>query len=319
MKHSFINHMQKNPRLLSDGAWGTELFKRGVPPGDAPERLNLKSPKTVMAVAADYVAAGSDIILTNSFGGTRFQLEHHDLGANAAEINRLAAELSKDAATAGDGIVARTVLVAGSMGPSGKMLLMGDISRDELYDGFLEQAHALVAGGVDLLLVESMTDIEEALTAIEAAAEAAKEAQTVGDGGNIPIIASMVYEPVKTGGYRTIMGNTPEDCVSRSLEAGANVVGANCGTGIENYLDLAEELCRLDLAPVWIKPNRGIPEVVDRKTVYRQTATEFSEYSAKLLGMGVAVIGGCCGTSPEFVRTMRGVVDDFNRSDSAAP
>ena len=300
MKTPFDVTQLHTTRLLADGAWGTELFKRGVPAGDAPERLNLIEPETVRAVATEYLEAGADIILTNTFGGSRFQLERHGLGNDVREINRIAAEISKAAAAAEDRAV-----VAGNIGPSGKMLMMGDVDRDALYDAFLEQAAALVEGGIDLLLVESMTDIEESLAGLDAARDARGSA-------NIPIIASMVYDPVKTGGYRTIMGNSPDECAERAIETGAEVIGANCGTGIENYLDLAIDLCALDVAPVWIKPNRGIPEVANGETVYRQTADEFAGYAKKLLEAGVTVIGGCCGTNPSFVRAMRAVVDRFN-------
>jgi len=292
----------KTQRLLADGAWGTELMRRGLKAGDAPERLNAEAPDTVRGVAADYLAAGSDIILTNSFVGSRLQLARHGLDGRTVELNRIAAEISRSEADRTGGGTLGKRFVAGSIGPCGKLLMTGDVTETELFDAFREQAEALEAGGADWILVESMTDLEEMVVAIRAAAESTM----------LPVVSSMVYEPVRTGGYRTIMGNTPELCVDRALDAGASVIGANCGTGIENYLSLARHLCEMDAAPVWIKPNRGLPEVEAGETVYRQSAGEFAGFAAELLDAGVAVVGGCCGTTPEFVAAMRTVVDEFN-------
>ncbi len=289
-------------RLLADGAWGTELMKRGLKTGEAPERLNIEAPDIVAAVAKDYLAAGSDIILTNSFGASVFQLERHGLAERVVEINEIAARLSKREAERAPRGALGSRLVAGSIGPSGKLLITGEVTPDRLYDGFLQQAKALVAGGADWLLIESMSDVEEMVVAVRAAREA----------GDVPVVSSMVYDSVRSGGYRTIMGNTPEQCAERALEAGASIVGANCGTGIENYLDLARTLCRMRLAPVWIKPNRGLPEVENHATVYRQNADEFASFTAQLLEAGVAVVGGCCGATPAFIAAIRPLVDSHN-------
>ena len=290
----------KSERLLADGAWGTSLMQRGLKRGDPPELMNSDMPEVVDALAQEYFGAGSDIILTNSFVGSRTQLERHGLADRTVELNRKAAEIAKQAALGATGRTFSRPLVAGSIGPSGKMLMMGDIESDELFGVFIEQAGALRDGGVDCFLIESMMDLEEMTLAVRAAKEQS----------DLPIIASVTYEKGNQG-YRTIMGNDPKTCADRALQEGACVVGANCGTGIANYMELAKELCAMDLAPVWIKANAGLPEMVDGDTVYRQTPDEYAAFVPELLGVGVSVIGGCCGTTPDFIRAMRREFDSW--------
>ena len=280
--------------LLADGAWGTELAKRGLARGECPEQWNLDNPVGVGAVARDYITAGSDIILTNSFGGSRLMLDRHGLGNKTVEINRIAAELSAEAASG-------KALVAGSMGPTGKMLILDEVSESALYEGFCEQAAALRDGGVSWLLVETMTDMQEMVHAVKAAVE------TTG----LPVIASMTYEPTGNG-YRTIMGNKPEDCVAAARKAGASIVGANCGTGIENYVELAKVLASITDAPLWIKANAGIPELVDKEVRFPTSPEEYAAFVPSLLANGVRIVGGCCGSHPGFIREMRKRVDAFN-------
>ena len=178
--------------------------------------------------------------------------------------------------------------------------MMDEISADELLDVFVEQVAALRDGGVDCILVESMLDIEEMALAVKAAREHT----------DLPIIASMTYEKGSQG-YRTIMGNDRQTCVDRAMAAGAAVVGANCGTGIANYIVMAKELCDMKAAPVWIKANAGLPELVGGDTVYKQTPEEYAGFVPELLDAGVNVIGGCCGTTPDFVKAMRRGIDSW--------
>ncbi|MDR2589031.1 MAG: homocysteine S-methyltransferase family protein [Spirochaetales bacterium] len=280
--------------FLADGAWGTELFKMGLEAGASPEEWNLTKPDCVRKIAENYLCAGSEIILTNTFGGTRFQLERHGLAGKVREINRTGAALTREAC-------AGRALTAGDMGPSGKLFIMGEVSENELFEAFAEQAAALKEGGSEYLVVETMTDIGEMEIAVRAAA-----------GTGLPVVASLTYEKNARRDYRTVMGHSPQDAVRAAIAAGASVIGANCGGGIDAYEELARLLCTLTELPVWIKANAGLPELVDGKPVYRMDAGIYASHAAKLLEAGVSVIGGCCGTSPEFIRKMRPLVDAWN-------
>lgn len=282
--------------LLADGAWGTEFMKRGLEQGQSPEAWTLNRPDAVVEVARAYAAAGSDLILTNSFGASRLQLERHGLAARAAELNREAARLSKIAAGEERERSGRFVAVVGDVGPSGKLLIMGEVEEAELFDAFAEQATALKEGGADWLLVETMIDKGEMEVAVRACAES-----------GLPVVASMTYEKTAVG-YRTVMGDAPETCVEAALAAGASVVGANCGAGIDAYVGLASVLRAATDAPLWIKANAGLPEIRDGRTVYRMGADEYCSYIPALLAAGVNIIGGCCGTSPAFIAKARGLV-----------
>jgi 5-methyltetrahydrofolate--homocysteine methyltransferase len=281
--------------LLADGAWGTEFMKLGLVQGDSPEAWNLDNPEAVLAVARSYAASGSDIILTNSFGGSSVQLARHGLASKAAEINRRAAQLSVQAAeevSKGD----RLVIVAGDIGPCGKLFVMGEVEESVLFDSFSEQAQALKSGGARWILVETMIDRLEMELAVKAAA-------TTG----LPVVATMTYEKMQTD-WRTIMGDKPEDCIATAIEAGASIVGANCGTGIDSYVELAQILRGLTNTPLWIKANAGLPEIVDGRTVYRMDSESYCAFIPTLLKAGVNIVGGCCGTSPAFLSRARKIV-----------
>ncbi len=283
----------KKQVLLADGAWGTEFLKRGLKQGDPPEEWNLTKPDAVKAVAESYRDAGSLIILTNSFGGNRFQLERHGVNGKTREINRIAASLTREACGG-------KAITAGDIGPSGKLFIMGEVSEDDLFSAFEEQAAALKEGGAEWIVIETMIDMGEMEVAVRAAAKT-----------GLPVVASMTYEKGQAG-YRTIMGHSPEDCVASAIAAGASVIGANCGSGVDTYVELASELRRITEVPVWIKGNAGLPELVDGKTVYRMTPDTYASYIPRLLEAGVNVLGGCCGTSPEFIRKIKIEVDRWN-------
>lgn len=280
--------------LLADGAWGTEFFKRGLEQGDSPEAWNLARPEDVLAVARSYVEAGSDIVLTNSFGGSRFQLERHGLASQVRELNRTAAALSAEAvrSTASG----REVVVAGDIGPCGKLFLMGEVSESDLYAAFVEQAEALAEGGASWLVVETMIDRTEMEVAVRAAAST-----------GLPVVASMTYDRTDVG-FRTVMGDSPAVCVEAAEAAGASLVGANCGAGIDAYQALAPVLRAATALPLWIKANAGLPQIVDGRAVYPMDAESYCSHLPALLAAGVNVVGGCCGTSPATIARARALL-----------
>lgn len=281
--------------LLADGAWGTELLKLGLETGDPPELWNIEHPDKVKGIARSYLEAGSIFILTNTFGGSSLRLERHGLGSRAFELNKIGAQLTAEA-------VKGKAIVTGDIGPTGKMLVMGEVTEQQLYDSFAEQAVALKEGGASWIVIETMSDVNEMGIAVRACVESAK----------LPVIASMTYDPTPHG-PRTMMGNTPDECVKRAEQEGATIIGANCGTGIENYIPVAREIRKLTKLPIWIKANAGIPELINGKAAYKMTPDEYASYIPELLKIGVNVIGGCCGTTPEFIKKMKVIIDDFNR------
>ena len=279
--------------LLCDGAWGTEFFQRGLMPGCPPDEWNLTHPEMVQEITRDYLAAGARIILTNTFGANKLRLEPHGLSARVREINGRAAALARE-------VVARNAFVAGDIGPTARFLPLGEVTVEDLHQVFSEQAEALAEGGVDLIVVESMTDAEEMAIAVTAAVRAT----------GLPVVASVTYNRTPHG-YRTMMGNPPEVCVRKAEEAGAAIVGANCGSGIEDYVPLAPVLRALTTLPLWVKANAGIPQIVGGKVTYPLTPDQYASFVPALLASGVTLIGGCCGTSPSFIREMGKVIGGY--------
>ncbi len=276
----------RSPVLL-DGAWGSQLQQRGLPPGHAPESWNLSHPSDVQSIGEAYVRAGAQIILTNTFGASRIMLERHHLADRTTEINRIGAELSRQAA-------GNRALVFGSVGPTGKLLMMGEGTADELSATFEEQARALKEGGVDGLVIETMSDLEEAVLATKAAAAT-----------GLPVVACMVYDSGPDHAH-TMMGITPEQAAEALEKAGAWAVGANCGRGPADFYPVCNTFRAATSLPLWMKPNAGMPEMEDGKAVYRMTAQEFAAAARRLWEeAGATFIGGCCGTDPAFIEALR--------------
>jgi len=274
-----------------DGAWGTELQKRGLGAGACAELWNVENPQAVAEVARDYVEAGSDVILTNTFGGNRFVLGAHGAGDRVVELCEAGAAISRRAA-------GRDVKVFASIGPSGKIVMMNDVPEEELEMAFAAAATALAHGGADAIVLETFNELEELSIALRSVKQAT----------NLPVVASMTFSsgPDKTN---TMMGETPGDLARAAAEGGADAVGANCGAGPGNYVRVAELLRRATSLPIWIKPNAGLPQVAaDGTTIYSMGGEEFASFVPKLVLAGANFIGGCCGTTPDHIRAVRAAV-----------
>ncbi len=262
--------------LISDGAWGTELQARGLPPGAAPDAWNLSNPAAVESVARAYAAAGSQVILTNTFRANAIAMQG-DLDA----INRAGVEISKRAA-------AGRALVFASIGPTGQMMLYGQ----QVTDAFAAQAASLAAAGADALLIETMSDLAEARLAVAAAKPA-----------GLPVIVSFAFDSGKDKD-RTMMGATPEDVAAAMAEAGADAVGANCGVGIEFAAAVCARFRDACDLPLWIKPNAGLPTMQGDSIHYDVTPEFFAGHYAALRDAGAGFLGGCCGSNPDFIRAL---------------
>lgn len=272
--------------VLLDGAWGTELQSRGLEAGDLPDFWNLRHPDRVEAVARAYVDAGSQVILTNTFRANRIALGRHPEVDRVSEVNRAGVEISRRAAEGRAHVFA-------SMGPCGKLLLMGEVDTDALREAFVEQAQALASGGADAIVIETMSELAEAELAIEAARST-----------GLPVVACMAFDSGKQR-ERTMMGVSAPQAAQALSEAGADVVGANCGAGIEDYISICRSLASATERPIWIKPNAGLPELEGSEVVYRTTPEAFARDVRKLVEAGAHFVGGCCGTSPRFIEAVR--------------
>jgi len=283
--HALIERLLAERPVITDGAWGTELQKRGLEPGSPPDAWNLAHPERVEAVARNYVEAGSRLILTNTFQANRVALDRYGFGERVREINRAGVEISRRAA--GD-----RAYVFASVGPTGRLLAAGETSDAELRETFAEQVEALAEAEPDGLVIETMSDPEEAKCAVLAARAT-----------GLPIVACMAFDSGRDR-TRTMMGTTPREASAILTAAGADVIGANCGQGIEGYLRIFRELAGAIGCPTWLKPNAGEPELVGFETLYRTTPAEFAAGAAALVQAGAVFIGGCCGTTPEFISAL---------------
>jgi 5-methyltetrahydrofolate--homocysteine methyltransferase len=283
--HDLIARITAAGPAVTDGAWGTQLQARGLPVGACTDEWNLKQPDWVEEVARSYVEAGSNIILTNTFGANRFMLGRHRLADRVAEINRAGVAISRRAA--GD-----RAKVFASMGPTGVMLMTGDVGPEQVQAAFAEQARVMAEAGADAIVIETMSDPAETVLAVKAAKET-----------GLPVVACMVFDSGKDHD-RTMMGTTPEQAAEQLAAAGADVIGSNCGQGIEGFVGICRRLHAATDRPIWIKANAGLPEVIGDRPVYRQTPQEFASFVPPLIEAGAAFVGGCCGTTPEFIRAV---------------
>ena len=279
---------------VTDGAWATQLQAAGLPAGAPPELWNVQNPGPVEAVARSYVQGGSDVILTNSFGANRLALGPHHASTPAAQLAQAASAISCKATAKTD------VRVFGSIGPTGKIVMMGDVPPEQFTAAFSEAASALAAGGVDAIVLETFNELTEAELALKAVKAAVDD---------LPVVVCMTFASGPEG-TATMMGNTPGDLAAMSAANGADAVGANCGAGPDNYIKVARLLRAATALPIWIKPNAGLPELgPDGKTIFRMGPEQFAARVPDLIAAGANFIGGCCGTTPDHIRAIRAAVD----------
>jgi 5-methyltetrahydrofolate--homocysteine methyltransferase len=280
--------------LVSDGAWGTFLHAKGLKPGQCPELWNIEHPDDIFDIAKSYADAGADMVETNSFGGSSFKLAHYGLSSRASELNEAAAAISRKAA--GD------KFVLGSVGPTGKILMMGEITSEEMYESFKEQVIALEKGGVDAIVVETMTDLDEARLAVRAAKENTSR----------EVICTMTFQKTPDGEYRSMMGVSPTEMMAELIPEGVDIIGANCGNGIEGMIQIVHEIrASNSTIPVLIHANAGAPVYKDGSTIFPETPEQTAGFVRAIIDAGVNIIGGCCGTTPEHIRQIARVAREL--------
>lgn len=273
--------------FLLDGAMGTELIARGVEAGTCNDYLNIESPDIVSDIQRAYLQAGSDAVITNTFGANKYALARHGFAERSQEINTAAAQIARRAA-------GEEKYVLGDIGPSGDFLEpLGSLKSDELKDAFAEQAKALLAGGVDGFIIETMTALDEVTIAIEAV-------KSISD---LPVFVSLAYDPAGET-FRTMMGIGPADAADKLLPLGIDALGFNCGSlSMEQYVSLAQIYVSETKGEVAIlaEPNAGKPELVDDQVIYKVSPEDFAAAAEKIHSAGVNIIGGCCGTGPAHI------------------
>jgi 5-methyltetrahydrofolate--homocysteine methyltransferase len=286
----------KNAELLvGDGAMGTMLFRKGLKQGDPPESVCLEHPEILEDIAGAYLEAGADLIETNTFGGSPLKLADSGLQDKMKDINRIAVEKVRK-------VVGDKAYVSGSVGSCGKLLLpYGNIEPDIVRQNFIEQSKVLINSGVDLLCIETMIDLRESLLAIEAVRSLSSD---------IPIIATLTFN-VNPQGFYTIMGNDIKTTCSELEKAGADIVGSNCGNGINNMVKIAEEFKKYTNLPVIIQSNAGLPELKGNEIYYNEGPELFAQKTLQLIKLGISIIGGCCGTTPDHIKAIRETIDEY--------
>jgi methionine synthase I (cobalamin-dependent) len=278
---SFAALLAERGVLLADGATGTNYQNMGMAPGVAPEQWVIDAPDLVGELHRRFLDAGSDLVLTCSFGATAPRLARGPLVGRAREVSRRAAEIAREAAGAEH-------LVGGSMGPTGQLVEpLGPLTREACVSAYAEQAQALADGGVDLLVLETFFALDEALWAIEG----------VRGVSDLPLVASFSFDQ----GSRTMMGLTPTDVVAATRPLGLAALGANCGRSLHDTDALVTEFLADSGAPLWIKPNAGVPKVIDGSVVYEVTPATLAEHVGDYVARGARIVGGCCGSTPEHI------------------
>jgi 5-methyltetrahydrofolate--homocysteine methyltransferase len=289
----FIDDLKKS-LLLCDGAMGTFLLRKGLSVDACPEEWNISHPEVVKEIHRSYYDAGSDMVETNSFGGSSLKLKKYGLEDRTYEFNKKAAELAKEVCPKGK-------YVAGSVGPTGEMLEpYGEFTTQQIYDAFVYQMKGLKDGGADVICIETMMDVEEAKLAVKAAKE----------NTDLPIITTMTFTK-SPNGYRTLMGNFATEAARELKNAGADIIGSNCGTGIDDMINILQELkSGAEGIYFMIQPNAGLPEMVDGKPSYKESPEIMKAKLPELLKVGLNILGGCCGTTPDHIKAFREVLNN---------
>ena len=293
---SILARLAQGEILVSDGAMGTFLHAQGLGPRECPESWCVTRPVVVEGVASAYLAAGADMVETNSFGGNSFRLGQYQLSDRAREFNVAAATLARKAAGA-------TAYVAASVGPTAQFAKEegGKASREQLRESFAEQMKALAEGGADALCIETLSSLIEATEAIRAAKEVS----------DLPVFCTFTFDRKKRG-FFTMMGVTPEQAARSAMEAGADVIGANCGNGIENMIEITRQMRAASSGvPILIHANAGMPVMEDGKAVFKETPAFMASRVEELIRAGANIIGGCCGTTPDHIAAIKSAVREL--------
>jgi len=297
-----LERLKAKKLLVGDGAWGTMLQKSGLKVGECPEEWNVTHDREVRNIASLYARAGADIVLTNTFGGSFFKLKKYSLEARTGELNEAGARLSIEGVAAAAGEGAAGCLVAASVGPTGEFLSpLGVVTEEEMEAVFSEQISALLEGGVRIIVIETMTAIEEALCAVRAAKKL---------DSSIDVAATMTFDPVP-GGFKTMMGVDCARAVRELTAAGVDLLGSNCGNGIDQMIPITREIRRYTELPILIQSNAGSPELINGETVFRQSPEYMAERVGELVEAGADIVGGCCGTTPDHIAAIRKAVDSL--------
>lgn len=286
-----IDKLKEGRVLICDGAMGTQLQEKGLGTGECPDIWNLTYPEVVSNIHQAYLKEGAELIITNTFGATRFKLSRFGKEDEVGEINRAGARIAKD-------IAEDKVLVLGDIGPTGELLEpAGSFKVEDLYKIFKEQVKALIEGGVDAIIIETMSDLEEAKAAVRAAKE----------NSELDVVACMSFQKGKHG-YKTMMGVSIEDAVKGLEAAGCDVVGSNCGIGSGEMIDVIHRMRRLTKLPLIAQPNAGLPRLVEGKTMFDESPEYFARNILKLVKREVHIVGGCCGTTPQHIAAIKSII-----------